>query len=78
MADGATNEPVVFPPVDKVPPVDSPQVHQWLSGCSRDPTEYTQPGNPPMYPSKVPDGVCNWLCDGCSADDVVDCPVKNE
>ncbi|KAG0025787.1 chitin deacetylase [Podila clonocystis] len=82
-ADGATNEPVVFPPFGKVPPVDSPQVRQWLSeiDLSDAPSivpNKAQPGNPPVCPTKVPVGVCDWVCGTCSADDVVECPVKNE
>ncbi|KAI9235685.1 MAG: hypothetical protein BYD32DRAFT_357780, partial [Podila humilis] len=72
-----------FPPVGRVPPVDAPQMHQWLSqvnlsGAPEIPLNMAQPGNPPTCLSKVPDSACNWLCDGCSADDVVDYPVKKE
>ncbi|KAG0019010.1 chitin deacetylase [Podila clonocystis] len=82
-ANGAANEPVVFPPFGKVPLVDSPQVRQWLSeidlsGAPSIVPNVAQPGNPPVCPTKVLEGVCDWVCGSCSADDVVECPVKNE
>lgn len=83
LTNAATNEPVVFPPSGKVPPIDSPQVREWLSGIdlSGAPNivpNTAQPGNPPTCPTKIPEGVCDWACGGCSADDVVECPIKNE
>ncbi|KAF9291528.1 chitin deacetylase [Mortierella antarctica] len=83
LTHGAPNEPVVFPPSGKVPPVDSPQVRQWLSeinlsGAPNIALNTARPGNPPDCPTRVREGVCDWACGGCSADDVVECPVKNE
>ncbi|KAF9328069.1 chitin deacetylase [Podila minutissima] len=73
LTHGAQNEPVVFPPSDKVPPVDSPQVRQWLSeinlsGAPNIALNTAQPGNPPECPTQPTR----------AADDVVECPVKNE
>ncbi|KAG0083279.1 chitin deacetylase [Podila epicladia] len=83
LTHGALNEPVVFPPSGKVPPVDSPQVRQWLSeinlsGAPNITLTTAQPGNPPECPTKVREGVCDWACGNCSADDVVECLDKNE
>ncbi|KAG0340996.1 chitin deacetylase [Podila horticola] len=49
-----------------------------LSGAPDIAPNTAQPGDPPVCPTKIPEGVCDWACGGCSADDVVECPVKNE
>lgn len=78
IADAAL-EPSDFPPSGHIPSVDSLEVRQWLSelDLSNAPSIDTNKGEPPECPSKVPEGVCYWTCEDCSADDVVECPDRN-
>ncbi|KAG0315206.1 chitin deacetylase, partial [Podila horticola] len=78
LADAAL-DPSEFPPPGHIPSVDSLEVHQWLSelDLSNAPSIDTNKGEPPECPSKVPEGVCYWTCEDCSADDVVECPDRN-
>ncbi|KAG0346972.1 chitin deacetylase [Podila humilis] len=73
-----TNEHYPAPGV--VPSVTSPEVLQWLSeiDLSAAPDIRTNTGEPPECPETVQDNVCYWTCDDCSADDVVECPNKND
>jgi len=68
-----------FPVPGMVPPVTSPEMHQWLSeiDLSGAPSIDTNTGDPPECPAVIPDGVCYWTCEDCSAEDVVECPDKN-
>ncbi|KAG0083277.1 chitin deacetylase [Podila epicladia] len=67
-----------FPPPGRTPSVTSPEVRKWLSelDLSRAPSIETNTGEPPECPTVVPEGVCYWTCDDCSADDVIECPDR--
>ncbi|KAF9898550.1 chitin deacetylase [Lobosporangium transversale] len=71
-----------FPTINEVPPIDSPQVQQWLK-------EIDLSGSPDIAPLQAPRGSpptcqvpavpnsCVWTCEGCAADDVTSCAVAN-
>ncbi|KAG0149565.1 hypothetical protein CROQUDRAFT_28664, partial [Cronartium quercuum f. sp. fusiforme G11] len=82
-----TIDPAQYPPLDKVPPIDSDVVKQWLSridltkapkssvtgqnGCSN--TTY----NAEAITKAGADGNCWWTCSGCTRDtDISSCPNK--
>ncbi|KAG0025786.1 chitin deacetylase [Podila clonocystis] len=75
----ATIDSSDYPPPGLTPPVDSPEVRQWLSelDLTNAPSINTNSGDPPECPATVPEGVCYWTCEDCSADDVVECPDRN-
>ncbi|KAF9296869.1 chitin deacetylase, partial [Mortierella antarctica] len=75
LADAVLN-PSNYPPLGSTPSVNSPEVRKWLSelDLSRAPSIETNTGEPPECPTVVPEDVCYWTCDDCSADDVVECP----
>ena len=77
-------DPSIYPPLDKIPPTDSPEVKAWLSEiaganipnyaptkdgtCASDPAAAAQAGA---------SGRCWWTCGGCTRDtDVVGCGDK--
>ncbi|KAG9065107.1 chitin deacetylase [Linnemannia hyalina] len=68
-----------FPPSSAVPPVNHPQVQQWLAEIDLTgvPSIPLNSGDPPDCPAKVEPGVCYWTCEDCASDDVVECPDKN-
>ncbi|KAG0268503.1 chitin deacetylase [Actinomortierella ambigua] len=69
-----------FPVAGAIPPVTSPQVKQWLAelDLTGAPTIQRNSGDPPECPSTNDPKVCYWTCDDCAADDVLDCPNKND
>ncbi|KAF9196295.1 chitin deacetylase [Haplosporangium sp. Z 11] len=75
----AALNPAEFPPASAVPAIDSPQVKKWLSeiDLSGAPKISPNSGDPPDCPDVVETGVCYWTCEDCSADDVIECPDKN-
>ncbi|KAF9907781.1 chitin deacetylase [Lobosporangium transversale] len=81
LATAATAQfnPTDFPPVNEVPPIDSPQMKQWLKDISFAdvPTFPTHTGNPPICPTidKIPADQCWWTCQTCPADDIESCPT---
>ncbi|EGF99053.1 family 4 carbohydrate esterase, partial [Melampsora larici-populina 98AG31] len=82
-----TIKPSDYPPLDKVPPINSPVVQSWLKqidltkapsikptgleGCNN------QTFNPDQIAKAGKDGNCWWSCGGCTrAEDVTVCPNK--
>ncbi|GAA5891295.1 hypothetical protein JCM8208_002575 [Rhodotorula glutinis] len=85
----ATLNPANYPPLDRLPPTDSPEVQEWLSqidlanvpdwaptglnGCSN--STY----NADALAAAGPDGACWWTCGGCSrASDITYCPRRED
>ncbi|KAK3820074.1 MAG: family 4 carbohydrate esterase [Benniella sp.] len=77
-APGTIN-PKDYPAANKVPPVDSPQVQQWLKeiDLTGAPNIPLHKGDPPNCPNPPIKDECYWTCDGCHADDIVDCGRPN-
>ncbi|KAF9935869.1 chitin deacetylase [Mortierella alpina] len=75
----AVLNPADFPKESEVPDVTHIQVQEWLReiDLSGAPSIEANSGDPPDCPSEVPEGVCYWTCEDCSADDVIECPDKN-
>ncbi|KZT23793.1 carbohydrate esterase family 4 protein [Neolentinus lepideus HHB14362 ss-1] len=72
-----------YPPLDKVPPTDSPEVQQWIqevanSGVTIPNITATVAGGCPANPEAVSDSSrCWWTCGGCTRNtDIVSCPDK--
>ncbi|MBW0462484.1 hypothetical protein O181_002199 [Austropuccinia psidii MF-1] len=75
-----------YPTLDRIPPLNSPQVQQWLSQI--DMTKVPQipptatggcnnPSNANLMAQAGPDKNCWWTCGGCSRDtDITSCPKK--
>ncbi|KAF9165112.1 chitin deacetylase [Actinomortierella ambigua] len=78
----------MYPPKDRTPDVNSPQVQQWLKEIdwSKVPKISVAPSMPdePHFPNCPPDDEvdpksCWWSCDSCVArDDIVTCPQTND
>lgn len=74
----------IYPELDKVPPVDSPQVKQWLKELEGHtipdlaPTkDGTCESDPEFAAQAGPDGRCWWTCGGCVREtDVEGCPDR--
>lgn len=80
---GQTLSPANYPPLDKPPPTDSPEVQQWIlevnnSGIAIPDLAPTQPGGCPANPQFASDqSRCWWTCGGCVRDsDISSCPDK--
>ncbi|KAF9111535.1 chitin deacetylase [Mortierella sp. AM989] len=77
-AQGTFN-PTAFPPVNVVPPVDSPEMKEWLKGLNFAdvPVHKLNTGNPPACPAlaAIPVDQCWWTCQTCPADDIETCPT---
>lgn len=71
-----------FPPVNAVPPTNSPEVKEWLKGLSFAdvPALTIHTGNPPACPAlaSIPADQCWWTCQTCPADDIQDCPNSGD
>ncbi|KAF9176909.1 chitin deacetylase [Haplosporangium sp. Z 767] len=69
--------PAAFPPVNAVPPIDSPEVKEWLKGLNfADVPKFpVHTGNPPACPAlaQIPADQCWWTCQTCPADDIERC-----
>ncbi|KAI0052911.1 carbohydrate esterase family 4 protein [Auriscalpium vulgare] len=79
----ATLAPANYPPLDKPPPTDSPQVLQWIqdvqnSGVTIPSFTPTVAGGCPANPAAVSDSTrCWWTCGGCTRKtDITTCPDK--
>ncbi|BGP02054.1 putative Chitin deacetylase [Rhodotorula toruloides ATCC 204091] len=80
--------PAHYPPLDRIPPLDSPEVKQWLSEIdlsnipSVNPTAIggcANATNAQAIKDGGADGNCWWTCGGCSrASDITYCPNKND
>ncbi|BGP57143.1 hypothetical protein JCM8202_005419 [Rhodotorula sphaerocarpa] len=78
--------PADYPPLDRIPPLDSPEMRQWLSEIDLS----NIPGITPTYPGGCAnqsnaqavtdageDGTCWWTCGHCTrATDISYCPNK--
>ncbi|CEQ40652.1 SPOSA6832_02280, partial [Sporobolomyces salmonicolor] len=82
----ATLNPAMYPALDRVPPVDSPEVKQWIAeaGLENAP-DFSPTGlggcanatNAEAVANGGEDGSCWWTCGGCTrATDVTYCPTK--
>ncbi|QRV89070.1 chitin deacetylase [Ceratobasidium sp. AG-Ba] len=75
-----------YPPIDKVPPTDSPEVKQWLAEvAAKNPkiplVKQTVDGScasdPALAANGSATGNCWWTCGGCTRDtDITVCPDK--
>ncbi|KAG8795336.1 chitin deacetylase [Ceratobasidium sp. 428] len=77
-----------FPPLDQIPPLDSPQMQQWkaevaASGIKIPNVAQTAPGgcgdpaNAAALANATAQGNCWWTCGGCSREtDITTCPDK--
>ncbi|BGP18597.1 chitin deacetylase [Rhodosporidiobolus nylandii] len=84
----ATLNPASYPPLDHIPPLDSPEMEEWLSEIDWDSVpdiEPTAPGgcanasNADALANAGPDGACWWTCGGCTrATDITYCPTKED
>jgi peptidoglycan/xylan/chitin deacetylase (PgdA/CDA1 family) len=77
--------PANYPPLDKPPPTDSPEVQQWIDDVARSSISIpnispTVPGGCSANPQAVADDAnrCWWTCGGCTRSvDITTCPDKN-
>ncbi|KAG0198574.1 chitin deacetylase [Mortierella sp. GBA30] len=71
--------PTAFPPVNEVPPINSPEVQGWLKDLNFAdvPKLPIHTGNPPACPAlaQIPADQCWWTCQTCPADDIETCPT---
>jgi hypothetical protein len=79
----STLAPANYPPLDKPPPTDSPEVQQWIqevqnSGVTIPNIPVTQPGGCVANPEAAADpSRCWWTCGGCVREtDITSCPDK--
>ncbi|KAK3806272.1 MAG: putative chitin deacetylase [Benniella sp.] len=67
-----------FPPLNAVPPIDSPEMKEWLKGLNFDDVPKWTPhkGNPPTCAANSPilPERCWWPCQGCANTDHENCP----
>ncbi|KAG0354514.1 chitin deacetylase [Podila minutissima] len=68
-----------YPPVNAVPPVNSPQMTEWLKDINLAdvPKLALHPGNPPApcpLPATIPADQCWWTCQQCLGTDYDRCP----
>ncbi|KAF9308911.1 chitin deacetylase [Podila horticola] len=68
-----------YPPVNAVPPVNSPQMTEWLKeiNLADVPKLALHPGNPPAacpQPATIPADQCWWTCQQCLGTDYDRCP----
>ncbi|KAF9430576.1 chitin deacetylase [Entomortierella beljakovae] len=71
-----------YPTVNTVPPVNSPQMLEWLkeidlTGAPNIPKTTAPKGSPPLTCAAPDPNVCVWTCDACAADDVTSCALPN-
>src|SRR5579863_6657908 len=75
--------PANYPPLDKPPPTDSPEVLQWIqqvqqTGVTIPNITATAAGGCPANPNEASDSSrCWWTCGGCTrSTDVTTCPAQ--
>ncbi|KAF8975124.1 chitin deacetylase [Entomortierella lignicola] len=71
-----------YPPINAVPPVNSPQVLAWLkeidlTGAPAIPKTTAPKGSPPVCAVPAVPNSCVWACDACAADDITSCAIPN-
>ncbi|KAF9551965.1 chitin deacetylase [Mortierella hygrophila] len=71
--------PALYPKINEVPPVTSPEVVAWLKeiDLTGAPTIELHVGAPPACPNPPIANECYWTCDGCAADDITACAAPN-
>lgn len=84
----ATLNPADYPPLDHVPPLDSPEMKEWLSQIDFDNIPDVSPTglggcanatNALAVQNGGEDGACWWTCGGCTrATDITYCPRKED
>ncbi|GAA5991745.1 hypothetical protein JCM10908_001119 [Rhodotorula pacifica] len=84
----ATLNPANYPPLDKIPPLDSPEMKEWLSQIDFDniPDVWStgiggcaNATNAEAVKNGGEDGSCWWTCGGCTrATDITYCPNKDD
>ncbi|GAA5869184.1 hypothetical protein JCM3774_003974 [Rhodotorula dairenensis] len=84
----ATLNPADYPPLDRIPPLDSPEMKEWLSMIDLDnipdfgPTGIggcANETNAAAVQNGNEDGSCWWTCGGCTrATDITYCPRKED
>ncbi|QRW02433.1 chitin deacetylase [Ceratobasidium sp. AG-Ba] len=84
----AVINPANFPPLDQIPPLDSPQVKQWIAEVAASGIKIpnvaqtstggcSDPANAAALANATAQGNCWWTCGGCSRDtDITTCPDK--
>ncbi|KAI7828260.1 putative chitin deacetylase, partial [Gamsiella multidivaricata] len=71
-----------YPPINAIPPTNSPEVQAWLkeigdlSGAPNIPLPNPTAQPPPCAKKPLPNE-CHWTCDGCSSDDITACAAPN-
>ncbi|GAA5876922.1 hypothetical protein JCM8547_006311 [Rhodosporidiobolus lusitaniae] len=83
-----TLNPADYPELDRIPPVDSPEVQQWLSEIDMENIPNIPPTglngcsnatNADAVANAGEDGTCWWTCGGCTrATDITYCPTKED
>ncbi|KAF9925763.1 chitin deacetylase [Linnemannia zychae] len=79
-AQNGTIDPTKYPAANQIPPVNSPEVIQWLKeigDLSGAPSIPLHKGAPPSCPNPPIPNECYWTCDGCAADDITACAAPN-
>lgn len=83
LPDISTLLPSNYPPLDRPPPTDSPEVQQWIQEVQASGVEIpgfspTVAGGCPANPDAVSDSSrCWWTCGGCTREtDITTCPQK--
>ncbi|KAF9292122.1 chitin deacetylase [Linnemannia elongata] len=71
--------PALYPKVNEIPPVNSPEVIAWLKeiDLTGAPQIELHKGAPPACPNPPIANECYWTCDGCAADDITACAAPN-
>jgi peptidoglycan/xylan/chitin deacetylase (PgdA/CDA1 family) len=85
LPDISTLLPANYPPLDKPPPIDTPEVQQWITevqntGVLIPDFQPNANGGCPANPAAASDpSRCWWTCGGCvRSTDVTDCPTHLE
>ncbi|KAG0259906.1 chitin deacetylase [Mortierella polycephala] len=71
---------IAYPPSDKIPPTDTPQVQKWLAELDLTDVPdwplvpFTEDGDP-KNPKVIPEEACDWTETGCFNKDVTTCPL---
>lgn len=72
-----------YPPINQIPPTNSPEVIAWLaelgdlSAAPKIPLPNPTAQPPPCTVGTPLVKECHWTCDGCSADDITFCAAPN-
>ncbi|KAF9188174.1 chitin deacetylase [Haplosporangium sp. Z 767] len=69
-----------YPPLDEVPPTDTPLVQKWVSELNLTdvpnwPVVPFTAGGDPQNPGAIPEGACDWTETNCINKDLTTCPL---